>query len=210
MKTWKKIVRLLVLVAILIPTVALIAIQVPAVQTALAGKLTERVTRGLEGDVSIGKVYFSFPNNLILKDIYVVSDGDTLLSAGKILVKVKATSLIREEAVVRRVSLEHGYAAIRRLDDSTTTLSKMLAPLKRSNKDTTTALPWKSVSLDRLAVKDFGFTFDNRLPAARTDTTVLPHADWKNLRLEDINLTARNIRYENGALDLRVRQLSFR
>ena len=210
MKTWKKIVRLLVLVAILVPTVALIAIQVPAVQTALAGKLTERVTRGLEGDVSIGKVYFSFPNNLILKDINVVSEGDTLLSAGKLLVKVKTTSLLRDDAVVRRVSLEHGFAAIRRLDDSTTTLSKMLAPLKRSNKDTTTALPWESISLDRLTVKDFGFTFDNRLPAARTDTTVLPHADWKNLRLEDINLTARNIRYENGALDLRVRQLSFR
>ena len=210
MKTWKKIVRLLVLVAILIPTVALVAIQVPAVQTALTGKVIQRVTRGLEGDLSIGKVYFSFPNNLILKDILIISEGDTLLSAGKMLVKVKTTSLLRDEAVVRRVSLENGQAAIRRLDDSTTTLSKFLAPLKRSNKDTTTALPWATVSLDRLTVKDFAFTFDNRLPAARTDTTVLPHADWKNLRLEDINLTARKIRYEDGALDVRMEQLSFR
>ena len=210
MKTWKKILQMLVLVAILVPTVALIAIQVPAVQTALTGKVIQRVTRGIEGDVSIGKVYFSFPNNLILKDILIVSDGDTLLSAGKMLVKVKTTSLMRDEAVVRRVSLEHGQAAIRRLDDSTTTFSKMLAPLKRANKDTTTALPWEAITLDRLTVKDFAFTFDNRLPAARTDTTVLPHADWKNLRLVDINLTARKIRYEDGALDLRMQQLSFR
>lgn len=210
MKTWKKIVRLLVLVAILIPTVALVAIQVPAVQTALAGKLTQRVTRGLEGDVTIGKVYFSLPNNLILKDIVIVSDGDTLLSAGKLLVKVKATSLVLSDAaVVRRVSLENGHAAIRRLDDSTTTLSRMLAPLKRSNKDTATALPWASIMLDRLTVKNFAFSFDNRLPAAR-DTTVLPHADWKNLRLEDINLTARKLHYEDGALDARIERLSFR
>ncbi len=208
MKTWKKIVRLLVLVAILIPTVALVAIQVPAVQTALAGKLTQRVTRGLEGDVTIGKVYFSLPNNLILKDIVIVSDGDTLLAAGKLLVKVKTTSLVfSDAAVVRRVSLENGQAAIRRLDDSTTTYSKFLAPLLAGND---TSLPWSSLSLNRFTLKNFDFTFDNRLPEARGDTTVLSHADWKNLRLEDINLTARKLRYEDGALDVRIDRLSFR
>ena len=211
MKTWKKIVRLLVLVAILVPTVALIAIQVPAVQTKLAHMVTTRLTRGIEGDVSIGKVYFSFPNNLILKDILITSDSDTVLSAGKLLVKVKTTSLVlSDEAVIRRISLENGQAAIRRLDDSTTTLSKMLAPLNRSSKDSTQAMPWNTITLDRLTVKDFAFTYDNRLPAARTDTTILPHADWKNLHLEDINLTARKIRYEDGALDVRMERLSFR
>jgi hypothetical protein len=209
MKTWKKIVRLLVLFAILVPTLALIAIQVPAVQTALVGRVTEYLTRGLDGDVHIGKVYFSFPNNLILKDIVISSDDDTLLCAKKMLVRAKTTSLaFSDEAVIRRVSLEDGFAAIRRLDDSTTTLSAMLAPLMVQKNDTT-ALPWSSIRLDKLTVKNFGFAFDNRLPADR-DTAVAPHVDWKNLRLEDINLSARNIHYTAEALDLRVDRVSFR
>ena len=211
MKTWKKIVRLLVLAAILIPTAAFIAIQVPAVQTALVGKVTERLTRSIQGDVQIGKVYLSFPNNLILKDINITSEGDTLLRAGKVLVNVKTTALLlSDEAAIRRISLENGRAAIRRLDDSTTTLSALLAPLAGRQRDTSSALPWKTIRLDKVTVKDFGFAFDNRLPAGQADTTVVPHADWKNLRLEDINLVARNLRYEDGRLDARVDRLSFR
>ena len=211
MKPWKKIVRLLVLAAILIPTVALVAVQVPAVQTALVGRVTQSLTRNLNGDISVGKVYLSLPNNLILKDVCIVSNGDTLLAAGKVLLRVSTPSLVfSDQAVIRRVSLENGRAAIRRLDDSTTTLSALLAPLKDRERDTTTSLPWNSVKLNKLTVKNFGFTFDNRPPELQSDTTAATHVDWKNIRLEDINLTLRNLSYEDGTLAARADQIAFR
>ena len=210
MKTWKRIVRMLVLVAVLVPTALLIAIQVPAVQTALVGKVTDVLSRSIDGEAQVGKVYLSFPNNLILKDIQITSHGDTLLQAGKVLVKVKTTSLaFSDEAVIRRISLENGQAAIRRLDDSTTNLSALLAPLT-GRKSEGGSLPWQRIQLDKMTVKDFGFSFDNRLPADQTDTTAVRHVDWNNLRLDDINLNARNIRYEEGMLAVSVDRLDFR
>ena len=210
MKTWKKIVRLLILAAILIPTVAMVVIQVPAVQTALVGRVTKMLTKNLDGEISVGKVYLSLPNSLILKDVSIVSKGDTLLTAGKVLAKVNTPSLVlSDRAVIRRISLEDGRAAIRRLDDSTTTLSALLAPLKQRERDTT-ALPWNSIRLNKLTVKNFGFTFDNRPPEMQSDTTVATHVDWKNIRLEDINLTLRDVSYEDGGLSARADQIAFR
>ena len=106
MKTWKKIVRILVLVLLIIPAAAMIAVQIPAVQTALVGKVTETLSKDLDGDVRVGRVMLSFPNNLILKDVDVIQGADdTLAHLGKVLASVKTTSLLfSQEARIRRVS----------------------------------------------------------------------------------------------------------
>ena len=102
MKTWKRIVRLLILVALIIPAAALVAIQIPAVQTAIVGKATGILNQDIDGEIKVGKVYFSFPNNLILKDVDIIQGaGDTLAHLGKALVKIKPSSLLTsKEAVV--------------------------------------------------------------------------------------------------------------
>ena len=130
MKTWKKIVRILLLVAVIVPASALIAVQIPSVQTAIAGKATRILSKRLDGSVQVGKVYFSFPNNVILKDVDVIQgENDTLAHLGKVLVNLKTSSLLfSDEAHIRRVSVEDGRVAIRRLNDSTTNLSALIAP----------------------------------------------------------------------------------
>lgn len=206
MKTWKKVVRLLVLVAIMVPLVALVAIQVPAVQTALVGKVTKMLDRNMDGSINVGKVYFSFPNNVILKDIDIIQgQNDTLLHASKLLLKVKTSSLLGENARIRRISLEDGHASIRRLDDSTTNLSLLLAPFMKGEGG---SLPWQDISLDKLSVKNFDFSFNNRLPGEEQPETPSGHIDWKNIALRDIDLTARDIKY-NGNLSVRLDDINF-
>jgi len=180
MKTWKKIVRLLILVALIIPAAAMIAIQIPAVQTAAVRKAGDILSQRLDGDIRVGKVYISFPNNLILKDVDVIQGAsDTVAHLGKVLVRLKTTSLLgSQEARIRRVSLEDGSLDIHRLDDSTTNLSALLAPLQKQAHPESEGggLPWKSIRLDRLNLKHIDFSADS-------------------LALRDINLTARNICY---------------
>ena len=178
MKTWKKIVRLLILVALILPAAALVAIQIPAVQTAIVGKATGILNQDIDGEIKVGKVYFSFPNNLILKDVDIIQGADdTLAHLGKALVKIKTSSLLTsKEAVVRRVSLEDGSFNIRKLNDSTTNLSALLAPLQKKDKKEPGALPWENIRLDRLNLKRIDFSTDS-------------------LHLNNINLAARNIRY---------------
>ncbi|MBR1539305.1 MAG: hypothetical protein IJ636_07340, partial [Bacteroidales bacterium] len=180
MKTWKKIVRLLILIALIVPAAAVVAVQIPAVQTAAVRKAADFLSGHIDGRVDVGKVYFSYPNSLILKNVDVIQgDSDTLAHLGKALVKIKATSLLfSKEARIRRVSLEDGHFTIRRLDESTTNLSALLAPLlgKEKKEDGGGGLPWECIRLDRLTLKHIDFAADS-------------------LALRDINLSARNIHY---------------
>ena len=184
MQTWKKIVRLLILVVILIPAAAFIVVQIPAVQTAAVGKASRLLAGFLDGKVQVGKVYFSYPNNLIVKDIDVIQgDSDTLAHLGKVLVKVKASSLLfSKEARIRRVSLEDGRIDIHHLDDSTTNLTALIAPLLNREKTTEGGgLPWDNIQIDRLTLKRIDLSLDRPQYA-----------------VHDLNLTLRKIRYSDG------------
>ena len=196
MKTWRKIVRLVVLLVVLIPVAATIAIQMPAVQTYVVGKVSDALTRDLDGSAHVGKVYFSFPNNLILKDVDIIQGAsDTVVHAGKLLLNLKTTSLVlSDEARIRRVSLEDGRISIRKLDDSTTNLSLLLAPLTHKNKEKDpdkAGLPWNAVQLDRLTLKNVDFSLDS-------------------LAIQDINLTARKLRYAADGASGRIESLTLK
>ncbi|MCR5709414.1 MAG: translocation/assembly module TamB domain-containing protein [Bacteroidales bacterium] len=190
MKTWKKVVRILILLIIVVPVAAMIAVQIPAVQTAIVGKVTRTLSEKIDGRVTIGRVWFSFPNNLILRDVDVIQgESDTVVHAGKLLLGAKTSSLLSDEAFVRRISLEKGHFTLRKLEDGSTNLAALIAPLKKSPVDTSAvSLPWSKYRLDRLSVKDFAF---------RTDT----------LAIEDIDLDVRKVRYDDS-LSLRIEHLS--
>ena len=190
MKTWKKIVRMLLLVVIIVPTAALIAIQIPAVQTYAVGKVSQALTKGLDGNASVGKVYFSFPNNLILKDVDIIQGAsDTVLHMGKVLVNVKTSSLVlSKEARIRRISLEDGRIQIRHINDSTTNLSLLIAPLTKKKSG---GLPWNAFLLDRLNLKDIDFSYDS-------------------LSVEDVNLSLRKAYYAEASAGARIESLTLR
>ena len=193
MKNWKKIVRILVLALVLIPTAAFIAVQIPAVQTALVGKVSRKLSKDLDGDIRVGKVLLSFPNNLILEDVTVVQgDSDTLAQLGKVLVSVKASSMVfSKEAQIRRVSIENGRVAIRHINDSTTNLQALLAPLKERSRESSSGLPWDNIQAGRVTLKHIDFSTDS-------------------LQLQDINLSARNIRYGDDGAAVRIDNLTLR
>ena len=197
MKTWKKIVRMLFLVVVIVPVATLIAIQIPAVQTYAVDKVSQILTKDIDGTANVGKVYLSFPNNLILKDVDIIQgERDTVAHIGKVLINLKTTSLVlSQEARIRRISLEDGRIHIRHINDSTTNLSRLIAPLTAQNKTDKTevggGLPWESISLDRLTLKDIDFAYDS-------------------LAVEDIHLSLRNARYEGSTAGARIERLSFR
>ncbi|MBR0223678.1 MAG: translocation/assembly module TamB domain-containing protein [Bacteroidales bacterium] len=194
MKTWKKIVRLLVLAVILIPTATVIAVQIPAVQTALVNKVSRVLSKDLDGDIRVGKVMLSLPNNLILKDVDIIQgNSDTLAHLGKVLAGVKTSSLLfSKEAHIRRVSLEDGFVAIRHINDSTTNLEALLAPLQaKPKKESSGGMPWENIRASRVDLKHIDFTMDSLL------------------QLQDINLRVRDIRYGETA-SARIESLTLR
>ena len=192
MKTWKKIVRMVLLLVVLLPVAALIAIQIPAVQTYAVGKASQLLTKDLDGKATVGKVYLSYPNNLILKDVDIIyGECDTVAHLGKLLLNLKTSSLVlSKDARIRRISLEDGRFNIHHLDDSTTNLSKLLAPLLENESEGFT-LPWETIRLDRLNLKDINVSLDS-------------------LAIEDINLVVRNARYADKAASASLEKLTLR
>lgn len=193
MKTWKKIVQLLVLVFVVLPTAALIAVQIPAVQTAMVGKATRLLSKGLDGEIRVGKVLFSYPNSVILKDVDVIQAADdTLAHLGKVLIRVKTTSLLlSKEARIRRVSIEDGAVSIHHIDDSTTNLDALIAPLKnrpKKEKESGSSLPWETIRAGQVTLKRIDFSTDS-------------------LHIKDINLNIRDIHYD-GTASARIEKLT--
>ena len=140
----------------------LIAVQIPAVQTRIVNKVTETLSKNLDGRVEVGRVLISFPNNIILKDVNVIQGaGDTIATLGKALVSLKTTSLVfSEQALVRRVSLEDGSFTIRHLTDSTTNLSALLAPMPH-NESGELVLPWDEIRVNKVTLKNIDFSTVN-------------------------------------------------
>ncbi len=192
MKTWKKIARLLFILVVVIPTAAAVAVQIPAVQTALVGKVTDTLSEKLDGSVHVGKVYFSFPNNIILRDIDIIHGAcDTVAHVGKILANVSTPSLVfSNHAHIRRISVEDGQVAMRRLDNSTTNLKALLAPMLKDRKKSEGPLnlPWDAIRADRVNLKNINFSADS-------------------IDVRDLNLSLRDIRYD-GNLTARIEQLT--
>lgn len=192
MKNWKKIVRILLILVVAIPAAALIAVQVPAVQTAIVGKVTDKLSDQLDGKAHIGGVYFSFPNNVILKDVDVIQGAeDTVAHLGKVLVSLKASSLLfSREARVKRVSVEDGRIAIRHINDSTTNLAALIAPLRKDEPSGPLSLPWDDIHVNQVTLKHIDFSTDS-------------------LDVRDINLSVRDVRYGETA-SARLENLTFR
>ena len=89
---------------------AIIFIQFPKIQTWLVQKGVAKVSDNINGDITVGNVYYLFFNKLIIKDIAIVSKdntslldslrancgySDTLLACNKLSVNLDVTDLFK-------------------------------------------------------------------------------------------------------------------
>lgn len=192
----RKIVFSVLLVLLMIPAAVAVCIQIPVVQTALCNLIAGQVASKVDGQASIGKIYLSLPNNLILKDILITqNDGrDTVAYVGKFLVKVNAPSFFGDNPQIHRISLETGTLHLEKLKPLLARLSE-LRPVGPAP-DTVSAekeSPFESVTLDLLRIKDFDFSLRN-FNKEPVDRTIRPvKLDWADLHLQDINLEISSI-----------------
>ena len=211
MSRLRKILNTILLVIVLIPTCAIIAIQFPFVQTAICNKAAHMLSQRLDGDVQVGKVYLSLPNSVILKDIIVHqgSEGDTLAYVGKVLVHASVASALTDHAHIHRISIEDGFVRLEKLDE-------LIAPIKSVKKkpevvatvEQDTVRQYESVTLDRLTIKNMALsTLSKKPPKKIIDWDAHPRkVNWQKLGLTDINLDMRHIVW-NDTLTARIEDL---
>lgn len=108
MKRWIKRIGIILLIPIILLVLISISLYIPPLQNYVVGKATEYASKSTGMDISIGKIRLSFPLNLIVADVKVVSPpADTLLLVNKISVSVKLLPLLRSRAEVDAVDIEN-------------------------------------------------------------------------------------------------------
>lgn len=83
-----------------------ILIYIPPVQEFIVRKAASAASAAAGMDISVGRISLSFPLNLNIHNVSAVQEKDTLLSAGKITLKVQMKPLFRKQVEIDAFRLE--------------------------------------------------------------------------------------------------------
>ncbi|HVU55158.1 MAG TPA: translocation/assembly module TamB domain-containing protein [Puia sp.] len=101
---------------VIILVIVIFLIQTPYVQNIIRGKAEKYLSRKLNTRVNIGNLYIKFPENVVLKNIYLEDrQKDTLLAAGLIDVNIHMWGLLHSKIDIGKVQLEGITMKVKRL-----------------------------------------------------------------------------------------------
>lgn len=203
----------------IIPISAFIVIQIPSVQTFLGKKGVSILANKLNGEISIDKVYFALPNELIIENLCIKEPSqDTIFHMKKIALSIQAATLLENTIKIKKVSLANGEFNIRALSPDTTNLSLMLAPLMAGKDTSSTKNESSKGSLGTILVRNIkleniDFLFDNPFGPNREKTQKLlkssPRSmDWNKIDLDNICINADHLNYSDEGLFVNLNKLS--
>jgi len=200
---------------VLIPTAAVLIVQIPSIQTKICQYAISKVGEKIDGNISLSKVYYALPDRVIIQGAKLTDDkGDTIFESERISLAVELIPLIRKkEIVITRAGIAGGEFNFKTQKDGTTNISKVFAGFveKNSNEkspsDSTNSL---TIELKRFYIEDFDFSMVNETDVQDTVSEALgAHTmDFNDLHLFDINLEAKNILVSNGDIELNLEKLS--
>ncbi|MBQ0024879.1 MAG: translocation/assembly module TamB domain-containing protein [Bacteroidales bacterium] len=207
MKVGKKILLTIVTVIVMIPVLATVIVQFPGIQTNILNRLSGVIGDDTAGRISVERIYFSFPNRVIVKNVCIIQeDGrDTLAHLDKVLAHLKLASLGNGDLRARRISLEKGEFNIRYINDSITNLDLFINTFQQEEQTDTSAFSMNVIA-DKVTLKDMAFSMHN--PFAEQTVESRYAIDWENLDLSDINLDVRHLVFDDS-LTFRIGNLSF-
>ena len=194
-KTWKKIIYIILAIVIGIPILASIIVQTPPVQNYIVRKVTESVNSRINGKLDVGRVYMVFISKLIVSDALLTTEkGDTAASIGHITVTVPPAFWVGREIKVGKVILNDGY--FRYAKDSTGksnfqsifegfSKKDSLANAKAKSNAKDSTVKKGCYSLKSLQLKNFQVLYDK----------------WN---ADDIYLTFKDLRYCNDSISCKI------
>ncbi len=211
MKTLRRIIVGILLVAILLPLAVIVAVQIPSMQTFVSKKVTQALSDNIEGNISVGKVYILPLHTAIITDLSITEpEGDTILAVRKLSANIEGKTLFSsEELKVNRIILDGGVAHMRYVTPDETNISRLLAQFASSEK-TESSLPWKNISVGKVKVNGIDFTLDNPFVEQPKCDIKAGSVDFNNLDVQKLHLSASDLFYtKEGDAGCRIADLSF-
>jgi hypothetical protein len=195
---WFRLLRILlrisaVLAALLI--VLVLVLNIPAVQTFIAGKFIKNLREETGAAVSLGSLKIAIPNTVNIEDLFLSDkNADTLLYLHSLSVDVSLFRLLRNEVAVKSIELENVSAKIGRKTTDSTFNFQFLIDLFKPAPDIKPDTPGKPrkpwlIKVSDVHLKNIRATFFDM--HGGTDLRVI--LGEFNATLKDIDLSKRKI-----------------
>lgn len=204
MKTFLNILRTLLFIIVLSLVVVSIAIQVPAVQSRLAGKAAVWLSETTGADVQVGEVNFLLFNKLIINDLLLkTTPSDTLLHAGKLSVSLNGFNPLVKRIKLRRILISEGSFHLI-LQDTTSNIESIFPAVQ--GKDTT-AKPFEwDIRAGQVNLEQFSFHMVNRDQGL---THGNPESiDFSDMHIRNIYIDIRDARFYENKVTARLDRLT--
>lgn len=169
---------------------AVVLLQIPAVQQKLTGKVVAKVSERIGLQIEVGKVYPIFWDGIVLKDVCVHgTQNDTILSADDIAVSINSLNLDSSYVALSRVSLVRPQVWV-----SVDSAGKMnIAPLLElfNSSDTTSNFV---VKVEDISIKDGQFSYND----FRENQSEEFGVNFSNLKVSELYLQAHDFSMNDG------------
>lgn len=139
---------ILVSVVFLVILIVLL-IQTAPVQNFVRGKVQTYLQKKLKTRVEIGKLDLSFPDYLLLKNVYIEDQiKDTLLSGGQLKVSLHMWKLLQSDIQIKEINLDNITVKVKRLLPDTVFNFQFIADAFVGPTDTTKAADTAAIKLN--------------------------------------------------------------
>ncbi|MBI1939750.1 MAG: hypothetical protein HYS25_16700 [Ignavibacteriales bacterium] len=172
----------------------------------LRDKIISQVNSSINGKLSIGKIEGTLLTSVFLRSIILTTQGDTLLNAKNVVVKVNVLQLLLKKIYVRNILLEDVKVKLLQNEKGEWNFEKLAKP---TEEDTTKSGFTFLIEVNDLQLRNIDLvkqTFENVNSQKKYQT-----ANFGDLRIDNIYLTARAfIDIQNSDYLLQLKELSFK
>lgn len=203
LKTGLTILSTLVIMAVVVPILAGLLLQIGFVQNYAVGRLTEWLSQKGGTTIAIQHVEIGFFNRAVLEGVYVqdpMQPQDTLLFAKRLSVGIDGINFFNGKIALGAVSLSDGVLHIAKDSLGTTNLKQLTDRFKSQNPKPLTL----HLSARELNLIGMRFTLQNYNPPKRENGV-----NFQDLDLQNLYFQARRIQVLNDSVRCRIQHLNF-
>ena len=214
-----------VAVAVVILTGALV-IQLPQVQTFATQKIVKSLSEKLDGDIRFDKIHLKPFTTLVFKNVVITdkhpaadpadptkSPVDTFFRAEYIIARFTINSLLRNNGSIgiNRAFISNAQMNLvledKVIDGKTEPFENLSRIFRIEKQPKKKANPKEIFRIKEVEISNFGFALINHQEKKTPRTGEI---DWNDLSVNNISISARNLRFKGGVMSGSVEKLSFR
>ncbi len=203
MKVLRKILLGLLCLLVLLPVVAVVALQLPGVQNRICKTISKSISEDINGSIDFGEVYYQLFDRIIIKDAVLKDEAqDTVAYLGKLSLNVKLLKAITGHVTVNKLELSDALLNFEVDEEGTLNLAKIFPP-KEQERDTSSKgilayfdnvlVDVRNIKLNNTEVNLVRHTPDK--PGIKKLELGERTIDWKDLHVKNLNVDISDIKY---------------